>query len=116
MLEGLTLRKIVIILLLILIAQNVFAEDIVVPEGILEDLDIDLAQAQQFIQELSEISNQIEEIKTYVDERTNLLANFMVGEMQQSFAFLIIIILISNLASVFLIFSIVLWLKSKGRW
>ena len=103
-----------LILLLIFFFSYSSAEDIVVPEGILDNIDI--GQAQELITELGGLSEQIEGMKGYVEDRTNLLASYVGTQLLQLTSFLIIIIIISNLCTGLLILGIVLYLKSKRRW
>ena len=92
----------------------VIAEDYVIPEGIITSEMIE--QAQQSIADFGDLKNEIQEVKNFVEERTNLLASFMVGELKAGISFLIIVIIISNLCTAMLVIGIITILKGKGRW
>ena len=89
-------------------------EEYVIPEGIITPEMIE--EAQKSIADFADLKVQIQEMKGFVEERTNLLATFIMGELQAGIAFLIIVIIISNLCTAMMVVGIITILKAKGRW
>ena len=107
-------RIIGLLFILIFLFPITFADEIELPEGILTPENI--IKAQQTIESMGDIQEQVLETKAFIEERTNLLAGYVTTEINNLIMFLIAVIIISNLCTLALAFGIITHLKAKGRW
>lgn len=107
-------NRIIVVLIILLFANVVFAQDLTVPVGELSKDDLILQQAQQQVLATSNVTVQLNQIAVQEKKNLETAITILLLNQQEQQTTLIITIIIVTLASQGLWWSIFLYFQTKG--